>query len=460
MAPSQMGGTMLADWQGSVVQNLTTADSTHKQASAHMVAGLLTVRSTNSEHGKQRDAVHSMFAKKILNTQELCQLLSSRIHSVKKTIQHTEWSRGKLRDAIEGIKEPINVCKTRLELRQTLPRREKVSDAFQDALLQEERDLQATKRKLVTALGDSDNLLRMLTTKLQELEMDLRDKKHSQKLDHMCIDKKVRDLHMPTTLDKCYSRGSATPAEPALAELVSDASAPASARETIGRSKERNRQSDTMHNLEQALAAEDTAKHRWAETSLLLEVCQKTIAKAAQFTQAEMAAKVEHTEVLRQELLKQQRATNHKAEDLKKYLGLTTDKLQAIEKPLSCNATRERIRGGRTPREDIADQVSEALTQQLHALKGKKMQLETQTIAMHDTLRDLHSTQRSLQEDIADKDRAIAIERQCASLRKEAHGTHSFGFSKVGQGQRHFADTAASMMRHADRSPQLNRPGR
>jgi len=450
-------GTLPEDWQGSVVENLSMADTSHKQARSNVNTGMLTVRSTTTEHTRQRDSLHSRFAQKIQNTKELAQQLSSRIHALHKATQHTEWSLEKLKASFEALKEPYERCKQRLQLRQKLPQREKVFDSFQEALLAEEKELQAARQNLAVAISETTRMLRELKGMTQELEFDLRDKKHAETLDTLCIDKKMRDLQIPANLDKCYSRSGGTPHKQALPELSVPPSTTWGAPETEGKDQERTRQKSTIQNLDQALRTEDFARQRWAESNELMEACQKTLKRAVQTTQAEMSAKVEHTEVLRQELLKQSKATTSKTKELEKYLGLTTDKLQSLEKPLTANAQRAQIRSCRTPREDISDQVTEALHDQMHSLKGKKLQLQAQTLAMQDTYRDLQMTQRSLCEDIADKNRAIAIERDCAGLKKDAHAAHSFGFAKVGRGQRHFSDTASSMLRSADRSPMPSR---
>merc|ERR1719362_1850171 len=98
-------------------------------------------------------------------------------------------------------------------------------------------------------------------------------------------------------------------------------------------------------------------------------------------------------------------------------------------------------------REAITDEVTEALHDQLTALQGKKMQLQSQVAALQASMDELNSHRQHLLDDIADKDRALAIDRGCASGKKEAHGLHSFGFGKVGQGQSHNAETASSWNR-------------
>jgi len=62
-------------------------------------------------------------------------------------------------------------------------------------------------------------------------------------------------------------------------------------------------------------------------------------------------------------------------------------------------------------------------------------------------LTDLQGTHQTLVEDIAGKDRALSVDRTCASHRSTGRGYMSYGFSKVGKGQRFFSDTATSMLR-------------
>lgn len=438
-------GTTPDEWQDGVVSMVSSVECTHRKAISRMAVGMLTVRSTNTEQGRLRDYLYEKFAQKIQNTKDLKQLLSARIHSLKKTTEHTEWSLEKLQEASEALKEPLATCRARLGMRQQLPRREKVYDGFQEALLAEGKQIEACRQQLGMAAADTKRILQELRSRRQDLEGDLRDKQHSQALDSMCVEKKHRHVQHRVPLDKCYSRGSDTPRQKPLPELsAGSVTGP-------GTDEERSRQQRTVDALQQAAATEEVARERGAASSELLEASRKMVLQVRQTTQAEMAAKVERTEVLRLELLKQNKATENKMRDVEKYLGLTSEKLQALDRPLSANCQRERIRKCRTPREDVSDQVSEALYQQMNALKGKKLQLQTQTTAMHDALRDLASAQRSLLEDIVEKDQAISIERACAALKKDAHAVQSFGFSKVGQGQRHFADTASSLVRQVDR---------
>jgi len=195
------------------------------------------------------------------------------------------------------------------------------------------------------------------------------------------------------------------------------------------------------------MRTEQAVKERWQQTADLLDKCQAASSSSFKTTQAEMGAKVEHTELLKQELLKQSKLTEQKILETQKTLSMLGEKLNFIEKPMSANVQRAKMRGQRTPREAASDEVTEALHSQQHALQGKKLQMQTQAAALQAVLDELHSTRRSLLEDIADKDRALNIDRACAAAKNDAHSNFAFGFSKVGQGQRHFADTASSKTR-------------
>lgn len=449
-------GALPDEWQASVVGNLAQADGNHRQAARDMLDGMSTIRSTNAEHGRQRDTVHSHFAQKIRNTEELAQQLATRIRCNKVSIEHSEWSLQKLKAALQALSAPIELCKSRIMMREKRPKRERIFDSFQEALLHEEKELQAAKQRILEAIADTQRHLKTLMQHREDLSADLNDKRHALSLDSMCVDKKAVDILSPSKLDKCYNRRG-TPVKMVLPEILGSPRETPPGPETDGRQQERQRQQATFKHLELAMRAEQAVKERWQQTSDLLDKCQAATAAAFKATQGEMGAKIEHTELLKQELLKQGKLTDQKIAETQKTLGHLSDKLNFIEKPMSANVQRSKIRGQRTPRESASDEVTEALHIQQHALQGKKLQLQTQAVALQAVLDELLKTHRTLQEDIDDKDRALNIDRSCAAAKNDAHSHLSFGFSKVGQGQRHFADTASSKMRQVTPRSDLSR---
>merc|ERR1719336_2494484 len=135
-----------------------------------MVGSMATIRHTNAEYGRQRDMVSSQFAQKIKNTEELAQMLSTRIHSGKITIEHTEWSLQKLRAALEALSSPIECCKSRIEIRQKRPKREQVCDQFQEALLHEEKELMSAKTRIQEAIVSTQRLIKELRAGCDNLD--------------------------------------------------------------------------------------------------------------------------------------------------------------------------------------------------------------------------------------------------------------------------------------------------
>jgi len=432
------------EWHGAVFDTLSQADSSHLKASQDIYGGVSAVRSTNAEYGRQRDTVHQHFVQKLANTHELVSELSSKIHSVKKCAQHCEWSLKQLQSASQALATPISICQKRLQLRSKLPRREQVQDAFQEALHREDQELEAAKARYTTAVIATKRTIQDLRMRQQDLEDDLRDKQHGLKLDNTCVDKKVLKDAFPSNLDKCYNRtGTAWGTVAGVPRMKT----PSVVGTSPGFQQEQMRQSATRSNIEKATRTEEAAQSRAAESTMLLETTSRILKEAHRQTQVEMANKVEHTEVLRQELLKQQRATLSKISALQKYLGLTDEKLQAIEKPLTANALRDRIRSAKVRREAISDHVSEALHDQQRALQGKKLELQSQTAVMKQTLDELLCMARQLAEDIEEKDQALTIDRACAGVKNPAHSTLGYGFARIGGGQRHLSDTGSSKMR-------------
>mmetsp|Transcript_15464 Transcript_15464/g.42674 ORF Transcript_15464/g.42674 Transcript_15464/m.42674 type:complete len:461 (-) Transcript_15464:120-1502(-) len=436
-------GALPEEWQASTVGNLSQADGTHRQADRDMVDGVLAIRQTNAERNRQRDTVHSQFAQKIRNTEELAQQLNTRLRCNKVSLEHCEWSLGKLNTALQALRAPTELCKSRILMRDKRPKRERVYDPFQEALLNEEKALQAAKQKFMEAIADTQRHVKMLMQHREELTADLNDKKHALYLDSTCVDKKAIDRLAPLNLDRSYNRKSMS-IKMVVPEILGT---PRDSPETAGRAQERDRQKATFKNIEAAMRAEQATKERWQQTADLLDKVQAAIADAFRTTQTEMGAKIEHTELLKQELAKQGKLTDQKIAETQKTLNIVTEKLNALEKPIVANAQRTNIRGHRTAREAINDEVSEALHNQQHALQAKKMQLQAQANALMAAINELNTARGQILEDIADKDRALAIDRSCAAAKNDAHGNLSYGFAKVGQGQRHFADTASSKMR-------------
>eukprot|EP00747_Dinoflagellata_sp_TGD_P131899 gnl/TRDRNA2_/TRDRNA2_175026_c0_seq7.p1 gnl/TRDRNA2_/TRDRNA2_175026_c0~~gnl/TRDRNA2_/TRDRNA2_175026_c0_seq7.p1 ORF type:complete len:467 (+),score=130.40 gnl/TRDRNA2_/TRDRNA2_175026_c0_seq7:156-1556(+) len=436
------------DWQRSVVGNLSKADGAQRKAQNTIEEGLIAVRKTNMEQSRQRDAVHDKFYQKIENTKELSSQLSSRIRSVASTIEHTVWSHEKLQAAIAALQEPLQLIKSRIAMRAKRPKREKVFDSFQEALLREEKELQTAKMHLTNAASDTLHVMQELKARKEDLESDLRDKEHALSIDKSCVDKKTMRAQN-LNLDKLYSTGGSS-MKMVLPEILMSARGDGtfdSHQASEGRREEAQRQKATLKDIEKALRAEQLAKDRWQTTNVLLENCKKNCDACFKITQAEMGAKIEHTELLRQELVKQRKLTEQKIQHTQDSLAIVNEKLKLIEKPLAATATRSHIRTQRNVREIITDEVSEALREQHEALEVRKMQLQEQAAVSQHTLEVLEDSRQHLLEDIADKDKALAIDRSCAAAKNAAHGDYSFGYSRVGGGEKYFADTASSMKR-------------
>eukprot|EP00929_Paragymnodinium_shiwhaense_P107756 TRINITY_DN74118_c0_g1_i1.p1 TRINITY_DN74118_c0_g1~~TRINITY_DN74118_c0_g1_i1.p1 ORF type:complete len:449 (-),score=110.35 TRINITY_DN74118_c0_g1_i1:267-1613(-) len=446
MSRAVRSGTSPDDWQGSVVSNLTQAGDAHRDASEKIASGITAIRRTNAEHSKQRDSVHGQFSQKIRNTEGLSQQLSSHIKMLRNTLEHTEWSLGKLKAATQELVKPMNLCKQRLALRQKRPKREMVYDPFQESLLAEEKELQVGRSKLSDAMQETQKLHTELVHLSALLEADLQDKQHSLDIDSVCVNNKGLDVRTKK-LDKIYNRKDVG-LRPVFPEIMATPRDPRAM--TQGRHEERSRQLNTLRLVEAAVQLEQRAKERWQLSSEVMEWVSKQAQAVLKRTQFDMGAKIEHTELLRQELTKQRRVTEQTIQELQRCLGMATDKLNYLEKPMTANFQRTKIRSGRTAREATADEVSEALTEQRYALQGKKLSLQEQVMQMERTLEELQRAYVQIQEDIRDKEAALAIDRQCASCKNTADAHLSFGFARVGHGQRHFADTCSSKLRQVE----------
>merc|ERR1719337_514837 len=122
--------------------------------------------------------------------------------------------------------------------------------------------------------------------------------------------------------------------------------------------------------IERVLRLEDQSKQRWQATSSVLDQCKASTANALKRTQMEMGTKIADTEILRQELSKQQKQILQKIAEAKRIQGLAKEKLTSIVKPMTANVERNRIRVLRTPRESLHDEVTEALNTQLSGLEA------------------------------------------------------------------------------------------
>jgi len=436
-----MPSTTPDEWHNSVVSNMSHASGAHTQAVANMAVSMSTIRSTNTEYGLQRDDVHGKFSQKIKNTEELRNQLKTRLLCNRKAAESSDWSLKKLKEAVHALAAPMELVNQRLAMREKRPKRERVYDGFQEALVNEGKELQAAKSVLINAIADTERHLKGLFQLRVELESDAHDKQHSLTVDMRCIDKA---LSPQTNFDKCYGRKSPT-LKMVLPEVLG-----VPQNETNGLASERSRQNATLRCLQAATSAEEASKKRCQETSVLLLTTEKAVSTAFKATQAEMASRVQKTEALKQDLISQSKATDSKIAETLKCFKLIQEKLDFLEQPMSSNMRRSAARSGRTPRESITDQVSEALHAQHHALQGKKLQLQTQLTALESALAELDSSRRILFEDIADKDRALAIDRECAGCKNPAHMNYSFGHGKLGAGHRIFSDTASSKVRQVE----------
>jgi hypothetical protein len=422
---------------------MSTAGKAHSQANESLVSSMTAVRITNSECSKHRNDVHARLQQKVDNTKELCSLLASRIRSVKCTLDHSDWSLKKLYEAMAALQEPLEICRGRINLRQKRPNREQVYDPFQEALLKEDRELMNAKGKYSEAIAELQNIMKQLQDQLAELEADKQDKDHAMHIDSLCKDrKKAYEANNNVKLDKVFTGGAV-----ALREVLPEILSSPRDCETAGRVQERQRQKGTMILMERGMKLEEQAKQKWQATTALMDQCKASTANAWKKTRLDMGAKIADTEHLRQELTKQCKVTEFKMAETKRMLGLTQQKIDLIGKPITANTERTRIRGTRTPREAMADEVSKALQLQQSGLETQKTILQRQVDGLHDTLQELESAREQLLKDVSDKEKALAIDRSCAAAKNAAHGNYSYGVAKVGDGQRIFADTSSSMKR-------------
>lgn len=246
----------------------------------------------------------------------------------------------------------------------------------------------------------------------------------------------------PRKLDRSYARGAVAVKVP-LAETMSGGSD----MDTQGRSLERSRQEATLRSVDVAANAEDAAHERWAKNNQVFDTCAKTTKAARKKTEMEMGDKIHHTEVLKQDLIVHSKKTAQKMAQVQKHLGLTAEKISALEATQSACQQRLQARSERPSREHIADEVTEALHNQQRVLDQKRYQLEQEMRGMNTMMEDLGQQRVKIVRDINSKDGALQVDRGCAGTNNLADTCLSFGHSKISQGQRSFADTTSSKMR-------------
>jgi len=445
------------EWQNSVVSNLSHADGTHQRAVDTLTCNMDTMRRTNAEYNRVRDQTHDQFFQKIENTKELVQQLKTRILSVSKTIEHSDWSHSKLSTASTSLREPIELNRSRLVTREKRPKRELVNDSFQEALVNEHQELQTAKYSLNESILDTQRIISELKGVREDLLADCAHKEHSLELDRQCAERKKAYEVGHTKLDKAYNRHG-VPLKAILPEILghpglfTDGSSTSRGEAIVrgateGRNQERMRQHSTLKLIETALRLEHAAKDRWSMTNQLLAKWRQAADFAHKNTQMEMGAKIERTELMRQELIKQRKTIEQKMDHGKKVMTALTEKINFIEQPITATLERGKIRNRRTEREHIPDEVSEALQDQMQSLQHRRAELKEQAASARRAIEELDRARKQLMEDIEDKDRSIGVDRSCAAMKNGAHSDYSYGFAKMGQGQTHMADTAASKKR-------------
>lgn len=277
----------------STATNISQCHGALGNAGHSIQSSLGSVRHTNAEYGRQRDHLDERFAQKIDNTKVLSQQLSTRLRSVNIAIEHSEWSMKRLKASLQGLLRPRELCKERVEKRRARPQREQIVDSFQEALHQEEAELERTKQTLMHAVNDTRRVISQLQAQRSELEADLGDKRHALSLDSLCVERKMAYDQGNKNLDKSYSRnGNWLKAE--VPEMFGDQSF-----ESAGCAQERLRQEASMNNLANAHANEAETKERWQKTNALLERCNEATNSAHKRTQEEMGRKIQTTEHMR-----------------------------------------------------------------------------------------------------------------------------------------------------------------
>jgi len=434
------------DWHGSVIGNISKAGKVHCQADDSLSSSISAVRTTNNECAKHRDAVNGQLSQKVENTKELAALLATRIKVIRCTLDHSQWSLQKLQDATKALQEPTELCKGRKAMRTKRPKREQVFDPFQEALLNEEQQLQSAKEKCSDAMYDTQTLMQTLKGELAILEADFQDKKYLINIDSLC-----KDVVKPVELShKTYTGGSVQ-----LKEVLPDIlSPPRSARGSVrGDHQQRQQQKGTVTSIERCLRLEDQAKKRWQASTMLIEHLKTGSNNALKKTQLEMGSKIADTEILRQELNKQRKVTEQKIAEMHRVHGLTTERLRELDNPMCGNSERRRIQGNVThlahsrARGEQQTKVHDALDFQHMGLQEQKIQLQRQITGVRSSIDELEVTRQQLNQDINDKDKALEIDRSCAAAKNAAHRAYSYGVAKVGDGQRIFSDTASSTTR-------------
>lgn len=421
----------------------------HQEAEGQIADGIVAIRTTNTVYARERDHVYSQFAQKISNTEELKQQLSSRLKSCRSCIEQSDWSLKKLNEGLQALVAPTELNSQRLAVRMKRPARELVFDVFQQALVAEQKELEHGRARLKDAVIGTRRLLEALKQTSVELSTDLKGKMNALDIDTFCVDKKVMDTR--AKLDKLYHRKSVQ----ATSDVFHSARETHSSFQSEGRAQERNRQVATLRGVQAEQDLERMAKERWQANSEVFQQVANGTGAAFKATQAGMGAKIEHTETLRQELLKQRKVTEAKIFSLQKWLHQAGEKIDFIETPMSANTRRSEIRTHRVHREAAVDEVSEALSAQQNALAGSRSALQRKVAEMHASLNNLKQADAELVDDINSKEQALAIDRQCAGFRNGADSNMSFGFAKIGQGQQYFAGTASSMIRQIHTPPSI-----
>lgn len=397
------------DWHGMSNTNMSIAKKT--QMTAHSVCddSVKAHRQCLSENTAQYHALHQSFQKKAATSQNLCEMLQRRIKSVTLSIDKNRHSLAALEQAHRAKDAPLQLCAWRIDHRAKRPQREHIRDPFEIALEEEHSALMNAQADIKVQMERTQKSIADLIDSQKELQHDFDVKSHALQIDEQCM----RTTHKPWHKNTGVPRAGALP--------------PASSKAFIGNNynNEDMRQTDSMKRDDGAKAKESSAQALREENSNVIEHCQQATDFARSKTEKLMQDRISENQAMRKRLEAEIKDTNTKIEKVKATMADTKSHIKSLVEPMQLNDTRDGWRKQRHYREQMLDPVSTQMVEH-------KMHLIKTSDALHDrhsqektVLVELEKRKAQLQEDLADKTKALHMDLDCLSHTVVAQGGRS-----------------------------------
>eukprot|EP00929_Paragymnodinium_shiwhaense_P079223 TRINITY_DN41222_c0_g1_i1.p1 TRINITY_DN41222_c0_g1~~TRINITY_DN41222_c0_g1_i1.p1 ORF type:complete len:505 (-),score=139.89 TRINITY_DN41222_c0_g1_i1:627-2141(-) len=400
------------DWHRSANKHVKHSKGMNKQATKFLEASDALHDSLAMDNLGMYSELQTSFEHKVKSSYIIIEELQKRSESCALSILNTKESLLQLQADYDIRLSGVALCAWRLEQRGRRPLRERVRDAVEAALLQEQDVLEDSQAQMSEAIRKTQSTIRRLEGCQDDLLCDIEDKEQALKVDEQCL--KTTHASLQTVVQN----------DPSVRAVIRSGSGPRrKMMQSEGRAdmfveasrNEAQRQKEAVDQNKRVITLEDRAADLRSSNVELIARCDRDCAEALQRTEAELQLRVSEYQQVRKRLAEELEDNERRIEYIKTTMSETKERLHQLEEPIELCSTCHSAREGRAGKEKIKDPVTAQLASQQQVLMKSHSDLRRHYSNEKAWLQDLKDKRGDMKCNLKDKTEALHLDLGCLS---------------------------------------------